>query len=85
MDKKAQGISINTIIIALIALTVLVVLIAIFSGAIGGWISGVNTCEGKGTCASSCDTGVVGPGYVQNPTFKCKTSTEKCCMKAPTS
>ena len=35
MDKKAQGISINTIIIAAIALIVLVVLVAIFTGRIG--------------------------------------------------
>lgn len=33
--KKAQGISINTIIIAAIALIVLVVLIAIFTGRMG--------------------------------------------------
>ena len=35
--KKAQGISINTIIIAAIALIVLVVLIAVFTGRIGIW------------------------------------------------
>jgi hypothetical protein len=37
MKKKAQGISINTIIIAAIALIVLVVLIAVFTGRIGIW------------------------------------------------
>ena len=35
MDKKAQGISLNVIIIAAIALVVLVVLIAIFAGQTG--------------------------------------------------
>ncbi|HLC66646.1 MAG TPA: hypothetical protein VJK52_03320 [Candidatus Nanoarchaeia archaeon] len=35
MEKKAQGISINTIIIAAIALIVLVVLVAIFTGRMG--------------------------------------------------
>ncbi len=35
--KKAQGISINTIIIAAIALIVLVILIAIFAGRMGIW------------------------------------------------
>ncbi len=34
-NKKAQGLSINTIIIAAIAVVVLVVLIAIFTGRIG--------------------------------------------------
>lgn len=35
MKKKAQGISINVIIIAAIALIVLVVLVAIFTGRLG--------------------------------------------------
>ena len=39
---KAQGISINTIIIAAIALIVLVVLIAVFTGRIGNWGIGVD-------------------------------------------
>jgi len=53
MDKKAQGISINTIIIAAIALIVLVVLIAIFTGRLGGFGQGVDIAT-KGT---ACDTG----------------------------
>ena len=35
MSRKAQGLSINTIIIATIAIVVLVVLVAIFSGRLG--------------------------------------------------
>jgi len=35
MSKKAQGISINVIIVAAIALIVLVVLVAIFAGRLG--------------------------------------------------
>ena len=50
MDKKSQGISINTIIIAAIALIVLVVLIAIFTGKIGGFTAGVTD-----TSELSCD------------------------------
>jgi len=51
MKKKAQGISINTIIIAAIALIVLVVLIAIFTGRLGGFSLGVASCVDKGgTC-----------------------------------
>jgi hypothetical protein len=53
MNKKAQGISINTIIIAAIALIVLVVLVAIFTGRLGGFSLGVANCEDKGgTCES---------------------------------
>lgn len=40
MNKKAQGMSINVIIVAAVALVVLVVLIAIFTGKIGGFSTG---------------------------------------------
>ena len=60
MNKKAQGLSINTIIIAAIALVVLVVLIAIFTGRLGMFSKGlgdVGKCQNLGgTClnANSC-------------------------------
>ena len=38
MKKNAQGLSLNTVVIASIVLIVLVVLIGIFTGHIGGWI-----------------------------------------------
>ncbi len=44
--KKAQGMPLQTIIIAILCLLVLVVLIAIFTGKIRGW------SEGSGTCLS---------------------------------
>lgn len=46
--KKAQGISINTIIIAAIALVVLVVLIAIFVSKMGGFTTQLAKCSEKG-------------------------------------
>ena len=53
MKKKAQGISINTIIIAAIALIVLVIIVAIFTGRLGEFSFGVANCEDKGgTCTS---------------------------------
>ena len=51
LKKKAQGLSLNTIIIAVIVLIVLVVLIVIFSGKIGGFRKGLDNCDG--TCESS--------------------------------
>lgn len=78
MGKKGQGLSINAIIIALIALTVLVVLIAIFTGAFGKIIPGFNDCENKGGKCSdppSCDT-----DYSKNPAFTCEKS-KICCFK----
>ncbi|MFH1181926.1 MAG: hypothetical protein V1702_03125 [Candidatus Woesearchaeota archaeon] len=51
MFKKAQGMSVNVIIIAIIVLAVLIVLIMIFTGYIGGWAKSVSTCQTKGgTC-----------------------------------
>lgn len=51
MNKKGQGISINTIIIAAIALAVLVVLFAIFTGRLGSFSKGVQDTD---TCAQKC-------------------------------
>ena len=51
MSTKGQSISINTIIIAAIALAVLVVLFAIFTGRIGGFSKGVGETA---SCANSC-------------------------------
>ncbi|MBW2977590.1 hypothetical protein KY331_01975 [Candidatus Woesearchaeota archaeon] len=48
MSKKAQGISINVIIIAAIALLVLVVLAVIFTGRLGRFGASVGECENKG-------------------------------------
>lgn len=57
MTKKGQGISINTIIIAAIALAVLVVLFAIFTGRLGIFTKGV-----QGT-APTCDKACILAGY----------------------
>ncbi len=61
-SKKAQGISINTIIIAAIALIVLVVLIAVFAGRMGIWGKDMDDAEKTISCsaaggawASSCE------------------------------
>ena len=51
MTKKAQGLSINVIIIAAIALIILVVLIAIFTGRLGSFSAGVSQTV---TCENSC-------------------------------
>ncbi|MBI2654698.1 hypothetical protein HYX02_07895 [Candidatus Woesearchaeota archaeon] len=57
--KKAQSISINTIIVAAIALAVLVVLFAIFTGRIGGFTKGVSETD---TCVQKCDSLNMKPG-----------------------
>ncbi len=57
MNKKAQGVSINVIIIAVIALIVLVVIIAIFLGRIGMFGAGVSECKGECKDELSCAPG----------------------------
>ena len=66
--KKAQGISVTTIIIAAIALIVLVVLIAIFTGRMGVWGQGLDTTQEGKACT---DTDVDGEWRV-----KCYDGTE---------
>ena len=51
--RNAQGLSISTIIIAVIGLIVVIVLIAIFTGRIGGFSKGLDTAE---TDVKRCDT-----------------------------
>ncbi len=48
MNKKAQGMSMNVIIIAAIALLVLVILSVIFIGRMGGFGKATANCEGQG-------------------------------------
>ena len=54
MNKKAQGLSINVIIIAAIALLVLIILAVLILRA-GGGLTKQTGCDGVGgTCYSSC-------------------------------
>lgn len=67
LTKKGQGISINTIIIAAIALAVLVVLFAIFTGRLGLFSKGVQEID---SCAQKCKSinmGFAG-GFTSEPT-----------------
>ena len=69
MSKKAQSISINTIIIAAIALAVLVVLFVIFTGRISLFSKGVGettTCEQACKSAGYKDFKLVGESVVSN-------------------
>ena len=50
-SRKAQGLSINVIIIVAIALIVLVVLVAVFTGRMGSFVGGVDEST---TCSNSC-------------------------------
>lgn len=47
-NKKADGLSMNVIVVAVIALIVLIVIVVVFSGRMGIFNRGVNSCEDKG-------------------------------------
>ena len=68
MNTKAQGISINTIIIAAIGLAVLVVLFAIFTGRLGGFTQGVQDTD---TCAHKCASLNQNPGTAPTESKTC--------------
>ncbi len=71
MNRKSQGISINTIIIAALGLAVLVVLFAIFTGRLGKFSIGVQETD---TCAQKCASLNMNTG--SNPTSDVKSCIE---------
>ncbi len=88
--KKAQGLSLNTIIIAIIVLVVLVVLVMVFTGYIGKiFTPGVQSCVARGgvcEASTSCDTAkgdrvLIDAGDNKAGKAGC-TAAEVCCRKA---
>ena len=51
MNKKAQGLSMTTIVVAALALLVMVVLALVFTGRMGDFSTGVKSV---GTCDQAC-------------------------------
>jgi len=81
--KKAQGISINVIIIAAIALLVLVVLSVIYIGRMGDWGAKTGDCQNKGgKCATACNQGDAVGYPTQYSAWTCPTQGQVCCIKA---
>ena len=62
-NKKAQGISINVIIVAVIALLVLVVLMAIFGGQMGLWGQNLDETQSR-TCTG--ESGIQGAKIISD-------------------
>lgn len=86
--RKAQGLSLNTIVIAVIVLVVLVVLIAIFTGRIGVFNTGVTKCPTQNS-AYTCPGGQSCPNDAQKAPFTCygpgntqtSPTSDWCCVK----
>lgn len=72
MNKKGQSISINTIIIAAIALAVLVVLFMIFTGRLGLFSKGVGE-------ATNCDQACKAAGYSRSDAVSETTAKSEDC------
>jgi len=60
MNKKAQGMSLNVIIIAALGLLVLVVLAIIFTGNLGTTVREIDKCSNKGGTCVAAQTSCVG-------------------------
>ena len=81
MNKKAQGLSLNTVVIAAIVLIVLVVLIGIFTGSLGQFVKdflGISqkSCPDanqKAECDYVMEKEIYGP-------FEPELKEEKCCQ-----
>lgn len=66
--RKAQGLSITTIIVAVIGLIVLVVIVAILTGKLGGFSEGLSKVGG---CNDLCKSlGYGGAGFVKHPELR---------------
>jgi len=77
MKTKAQGLSLNTIIISALVLIVLVVLIVIFSGKMGSFVTNVESCDsknGKLNPTSTLD------GHACYKMAKTESSNKYCCI-----
>jgi hypothetical protein len=81
MTNKGQGLSLSTIIIAILCVVVLVIVVLIFTKHIGDTNKDLNACASKGgTCMAKCvdASGNTLPEY----TAKCE-GTDICCATVP--
>ena len=94
--RKAQGLSITTIIVAVIALIVLVVIIAILAGRMGSFSAGVGEAASCDNMCKSFGKVKVVPVKESDGVYSCPTEEQHilgkyenevqemcCCKKAP--
>lgn len=82
--KKAQSISINTIIIAALALLVLVIVAFIYMGGMGTLSKNKDDClKNSGTCdyGRSCPSGYIQHGYAHCYMNGELDTSNTCCVK----
>jgi|TARA_Y100000310_G_C20320425_1_gene640480 hypothetical protein len=89
MKKRAQGLSMKTIVVAILSLTVLVVIIVIFSSQIGEVAKGftsaresANLCRTDSINKQECvKEEIPCPNGWEKTSAKCEISEYKCCKE----
>jgi hypothetical protein len=71
MSKKAQGMTINVIIIAAIALLVLVILVIIFTGRTGMFAKESGNCVNNGGTCTTAECSTLGELVKESTAYKC--------------
>ena len=91
MKKRAQGLSMRVIVLAVLALLVLVVVIMIFSKQIGGVVKGFNDAKDSADLCREdyfskqyCTEAEGCPDGFLNTTGKCPNIGELCCKEKST-
>ena len=74
--RKAQGLSFNVIILAILGLIVLVVIVSIFSQQTGKSVETLESCGGRG---GDCDKGKCGLNELELKTVECANK-NPCCI-----
>lgn len=76
MNKKAVDLTINTVVVAILAVLVLVVLFYVFTGKVGIFSKQLNTCPGdcvftEDECESAGGTALFNAKYLDNTGKAC--------------
>lgn len=82
--KKAQGMSLNVIVVAALVVLVLIVLSIIFIRSSGKFSGNVASCEVQGgKCAAACEDVAYGTEdyTVERNDLSCSQEGETCCLK----
>ncbi len=83
MNKKAQGLSLNTIIIAALVIMVLIILGMVFMGRMGTFASTSKSCSSKGgTCIEGTSGFDCPEEYTISPTGGDCPEDQICCAKS---
>ena len=83
-SKKGQGISLETIVVAIIVIVVLIVLILVFTGRINVFGIGIKDCSNTGgQCLESCGTDRqdLAPTNTEPKKIGCTDQKPKCCSR----